>query len=85
MNKAGHDVVFEAEVNGKEEVVEWLLKEGHGLGKGLGVSAGERENGEEDDVEVEGDGEEQKDGVENGSEVEDLEQSVGKIQMTERP
>lgn len=28
-NKAGHDVVYEAEINSKEDVVEWLLKEGH--------------------------------------------------------
>lgn len=27
-NKAGHDVVYEAEINSKEDVVEWLLKEG---------------------------------------------------------
>ena len=85
VNKAGHDVVYEAEVNGKEEVVEWLLKEGHGLEKGLGASDGEGENGEEDDGEREGDGEEEKDGVENGKDVEELEESVEKIQMTERP
>lgn len=27
-NKAGHDAVYEAEINSKEDVVEWLLKEG---------------------------------------------------------
>jgi ankyrin repeat protein len=26
-NRAGHDAVYEAEVNGKEQVVEWLLTE----------------------------------------------------------
>lgn len=27
-NKAGHDAVYEAEINSKEDVVEWLFKEG---------------------------------------------------------
>ena len=81
-NKAGHDVVYEAEVNGKADVVEWLLKEGNGLEKGLGVSGGEGENGEEDAGEGEADGEAEMDGVENGSEMQELEEGVGKIQMT---
>jgi len=34
-NRAGHDAVYEAEVNGKEQVVEWLLTEGKGLDTGL--------------------------------------------------
>ncbi|KAI4123204.1 MAG: hypothetical protein LQ347_006247 [Umbilicaria vellea] len=85
VNKAGHDVVYEAEVNGKEEVVEWLLKEGHGLETGLGVSGGEGENGAEDDADGEGDGEEEKGTVENGSEVQDLEQSMENMKTTEKP
>lgn len=28
-NKAGHDAIYEAEINSKEDVVEWLLKEGN--------------------------------------------------------
>ena len=36
MNAAGHDSVYEAEVNGKDEVVEWLLKESVGLEKAVG-------------------------------------------------
>ncbi|KAA6413505.1 MAG: Ankyrin repeat-containing protein [Lasallia pustulata] len=81
-NKAGHDVVYEAEVNGKQEVVEWLLKEANGLEKGLGVNDGEGENGEE--VE-EGDGGEEKEGGENESEVHDLKEGMEKIQMAEKP
>lgn len=27
-NKAGHDAVYEAEINSKEDVVDWLFKEG---------------------------------------------------------
>lgn len=78
-------MVYEAEVNGKEEVVEWLLKEGHGLETGLGVSGGEGENGAEDDADGEGDGEEEKGTVENGSEVQDLEQSMENMKTTEKP
>ncbi len=35
VNKAGHDAVFEAEINEKEEVVKWLLGEGEGLEQGV--------------------------------------------------
>ncbi|KAI9878277.1 MAG: hypothetical protein M1830_001377 [Pleopsidium flavum] len=42
-NKAGHDAVYEAEVNGKDDVVEWLLTEGKGLDAGV-------EGGSEDEV-----------------------------------
>ncbi len=45
-NIAGHDILYEAERNGKQEVVEWLLKE-------TGVVAqktGEEEKGEEEEV-----------------------------------
>lgn len=35
INKAGHDAVFEAEINGKGAVVEWLLTEGKGLQTGV--------------------------------------------------
>lgn len=85
VNRAGHDVVYEAEINGKEAVVEWLLKEGKGLEKGLGVDGGEGEHGEEGDGEGVGDGEKDEDGVEIGSEVQDLEGGVEKIQMAEKP
>lgn len=35
LNGAGHDAAYEAEGNGKEEVVRWLLTEGKGLDAGL--------------------------------------------------
>ncbi len=34
-NKAGHDALYEAEINGKDAVVEWLLTEGRGLETGV--------------------------------------------------
>lgn len=37
MNKAGHDAVYEAEINSKDNVVEWLLTEGKGFESGLAV------------------------------------------------
>jgi ankyrin repeat protein len=40
-NAAGHDAVYEAELNDKNEVVDWVLKESEGLEQGLG---GEGEN-----------------------------------------
>jgi uncharacterized protein len=41
LNKVGHDAIFEAELNDKREVAEWLLKEGDGLEKGLTSTDGE--------------------------------------------
>lgn len=35
INKAGHDAVYEAEINGKDTVVEWLLTKGRGLETGI--------------------------------------------------
>lgn len=40
INKAGHDAVFEAEINDKGDVVEWLLGAVEALERGIG-SAGE--------------------------------------------
>ena len=48
LNKAGHDAVYSAEVNEKIQVVEWLLRDGKGLDKGVG-----RGKEEEEDVEDE--------------------------------
>lgn len=36
INRAGHDAVFEAEINDKKEVVEWLLGAVDELEKGIG-------------------------------------------------
>lgn len=38
INQAGHDAVFEAEINDKKEVVDWLLGEVEELEKGVGGS-----------------------------------------------
>jgi len=55
LNSAGHDAVYEAEMAERQEVVEWLLKEGKGLEKGFG-DVGEEE---EDDVKRNGEATEQ--------------------------
>jgi ankyrin repeat protein len=39
-NKAGHDAVFEAEINDKKDVVDWLLGHVEGLEKSIGGAAG---------------------------------------------
>ncbi|OCK82110.1 ankyrin [Lepidopterella palustris CBS 459.81] len=36
LNTAGHDAVFEAEINDKEDVVKWMLGEGWGLESAVG-------------------------------------------------
>lgn len=55
-NQRGHDAVYEAELNDKKEVVEWVLKEGgEGLESGLGgdVDEGDTdENVEMEDIPV---------------------------------
>ena len=57
VNSAGHDAVYEAEINGKEEVVGWLLKEGWGLERGVGgVAEDGKEGGEGVDEDEEGNG-----------------------------
>ncbi|KAK6509731.1 hypothetical protein TWF481_004461 [Arthrobotrys musiformis] len=48
LNAAGHDCVYEAEVNDKSEVVEWVLNFAEGLESGVGV-VGDDEKGEEDE------------------------------------
>ncbi|KAL8648127.1 MAG: hypothetical protein Q9226_006127 [Calogaya cf. arnoldii] len=50
-NVAGHDAVYEAERSGKQEVVEWLLKEGNGLERG--VEGSKQESAEDVDEETE--------------------------------
>ncbi|KAF2672553.1 ankyrin [Microthyrium microscopicum] len=47
LNGAGHDALYEAEVNEKEEAVDVLLKEGTGLDEAVGGDGNEGENGEE--------------------------------------
>jgi uncharacterized protein len=53
-NRAGHDPVYEAEVNDRREVVEWVLREGGeglegGVGgvEGVGEQVGDEDMGEE--------------------------------------
>lgn len=37
-NQSGHDAVYEAEINSKNAVVEWLLTEGEGFESGCAVN-----------------------------------------------
>lgn len=60
-NKAGHDPVYEAELNDKKDVVEWVLKESESLEEGIGGEGGaegddaqDESMGEEDEVEASG-------------------------------
>ncbi|KAI9744273.1 MAG: hypothetical protein M1818_002425 [Claussenomyces sp. TS43310] len=42
-NSAGHDAVYEAELNDKKDVVDWVLQEGQGLEEGIGATPAEGE------------------------------------------
>lgn len=50
INKAGHDAVFEAEINDKQEVVDWLLGAVEELENGIGQTGegSSQDNGDED-------------------------------------
>ena len=52
INKAGHDAVFEAEINDKKEVGDWLLGAVEGLEKGVGSVEEGSPNHEEDAMDV---------------------------------
>lgn len=39
-NLAGHEAVYEAEINSKDAVVEWLLNEEKSFGSGVAVDEG---------------------------------------------
>ncbi len=67
LNGAGHDAVYEAEMAEKHEVVEWLLKEGKGLEKGLGDGGEEEGDAEMKSEELNAQGDESMDaGAESG-------------------
>jgi uncharacterized protein len=56
-NARGHDAIFEAELNDKSEIVEWVLKNG-GKGLQMGIDDdGEGEMGGNEDVKFESAGE----------------------------
>jgi hypothetical protein len=52
LNKSGYDAVFEAELNDKSAVVDWLLKEAVGVDTGVsgGTGSGETEGEAEEDI-----------------------------------
>jgi hypothetical protein len=55
LNKSGYDAIFEAEMNDKGPVVDFLLKEGVGVDRGVGGGSAEGEveaDGEEEDITV---------------------------------
>lgn len=70
-NQRGHDAVFEAELNDKQNVVEWVLKEG-GAGLEAGI-AGEIAEGE-----AEGDGDEETDNMDEDVADDELSKQVAK-------
>jgi hypothetical protein len=49
-NKAGHDAVFEAEVNDKKEVVDWLLGHVEALEKSVGGGASNGEGSADEEM-----------------------------------
>ena len=79
-NNAGHDAVYEAELNDKSEVVEWVLKESEGLEEGIAGDVGE---GEGDATPEEG---ESSKSAEVGSEEanEALREAVGGLDIKEQ-
>ena len=48
INRAGHDAVFEAEINDKKDVVDWLLGEVEELEKGIGHTEESSADADED-------------------------------------
>lgn len=49
-NSAGHDAVYEAEVNGKVEVVAWILGNCGGVEEGVGVKGEQEEEVQVEEV-----------------------------------
>ena len=72
-NSAGHEAAFEAERAEKVEVAEFLL----GLARGRDGEGVDR--GDEDEVELDGDGETVGDGGDGGEEVKELEKGIDKL------
>lgn len=75
INKAGHDAVFEAEINDKGNVVDWLLGAVEELENGIGQTS--ESLGEElgADPQVEGSS-----GVDGGSAVEDVRRQMDRLE-----
>lgn len=71
-NKAGHDAVFEAEVNDKKDVVDWLLGHVEALEKSVGHGASSGEGSADGDIVF-------KAGDTSGP-MEDVTEKMGKIQ-----
>jgi ankyrin repeat protein len=81
-NAAGHDAVYEAELNEKKEVVEWVLKESEGLETGIGKEGG-LEEGVEDNAQEEGDGSKMTDGEDGVRQDEALRAEMGDLSMAD--
>lgn len=76
-NQRGHDAVYEAELNDKKEVVEWVLKEGgEGLEEGLSAETGDDTADEGADEEIENSEEL---GANNGEHSRELQQQLDKM------
>jgi hypothetical protein len=51
INRAGHDAVYEAEINDKNEVVDWLLGAVEELEKGIGQTDEAADRDDDEDME----------------------------------
>jgi hypothetical protein len=83
-NQKGHDAVYEAELNDKEDVVRWVLKESESLEQGLGEAAnGGEEDTADSDEKVDVDEEAKPDGDDAfmKDEVLELEEDVHKMKI----
>ncbi|KAF2703457.1 ankyrin [Pleomassaria siparia CBS 279.74] len=67
INKAGHDAVFEAEINDKKDVVDWLLETVEELESGVGPVGGSSSDMDQDEKTEEVDNEADKRTTANGA------------------
>jgi ankyrin repeat protein len=93
INRAGHDAVYEAEINDKNEVVDWLLGAVEELEKGIGqtgeaeAEAGENADENMDDADADADADTEHaqgnnasaQGAATGSTVEDVRKQMGDL------
>lgn len=88
INKAGHDAVFEAEINDKSAVVDWLLETVEELESGVGpMGEASPDVGQDADVEMENDVEKSttndaEEGITTG--VEDMSRQMETLQTNEK-
>ncbi|KAL8840805.1 MAG: hypothetical protein Q9176_003652 [Flavoplaca citrina] len=80
-NTAGHDAVYEAERNGKQDIVEWLLKEGNGLERGV-KGAKQDVEGDLDTDEISNGDLKDEEAVKDG--IKEVQDELGNMKMEEK-